>query len=85
MTAFLVMNSLGFGKMLPLTKAHVKTQKILVVLKGKIYVAGILCVLAKGFDHVNHRILLSHGLDGDGGKWFKSYVTNRSCDRVLCM
>jgi hypothetical protein len=45
------------------------------------HVGGIFCDLAKGFDCVNHEILLVklhyYGIQGTVANWFRSDLTNR--------
>ena len=57
------------------------TDKILHALNNKLIIGGIFCDLAKAFDCVNHKILLSklkiYGISDYHYKLYKSYLANR--------
>ena len=57
-------------------------------LDNKNYGCGVCIDLQKGFDTVNHKILLSnledYGIRGNALGWFQSYLTNRTQLVSIC-
>jgi hypothetical protein len=56
-------------------------ERIQEALDKRIYIIGIFIDLSKGYDMLNHELLLEklsyYGVRGTTNSWFRSYLTNR--------
>jgi hypothetical protein len=73
---------LNFMKGMSIQNATFKlTDSILKSINKKMHFGGIFCDLAKAFDRVYCKILLTklqfYGIQGVTGNWFRSYLTDR--------
>jgi hypothetical protein len=78
----LVPEPFGFRKGISTENAAFKlTDSVLKSINKKMQFGGIFCDVAKAFDYVNHRILLTKlyffGIQGGTASWFRSYLTDR--------
>jgi hypothetical protein len=72
----------GLRKGISIENATFKLTYILLKsINKKMHVGGMFCGLAKAFDCVNHKILLTKlyffGIQGATSSWFRSYLTER--------